>query len=110
MADKKYDYKFAPRANFDLDDVLQHIENQLFNPKAAKDFATDLFEKIDLYREFPESGQKVLNEYIINKDLRKFFVGNYTVFYLPRKESKLLIIVRIVYSGRNINEILKTIM
>ena len=108
MAAEIYDYKFAPRADFDLEDTLQYMKDKLLNLKAAKDFTTELFDKIDLYREFPESGQRVLNQYVTNKDLRKFFVGNYCVFYLPIKKSKLLVIVRILYSGRNINEILKT--
>ena len=108
MAKSKYDYWFAPKAESDLDELLAHIEHKLFNPKAALDFAIELFDKIDYYRVFPELGIKVDNEFVINKDLRKFFVGNYIAFYIPNKESRTIIIVRIVYGGRNVGEMLRT--
>jgi len=105
----RYSYKFAPKARSDLDGALSHIEQELCNPKAAEDMATLLFEKIDHVREFPLSGRAVDNENITDQTLRKFFVGKYIVFYKPDKETKTIIIVRIIYGGRNIDEILKTI-
>jgi len=108
MAKSLYDYWFAPKAESDLDETLTYIEQKLHNPKAAYDFVVELFEKIDIYRKFPELGLKVDNEFIL-KDLRKFFVKNYIVYYYPNKETKTIIIVRVLYGGRNVDEILKTL-
>jgi len=105
----KYSYRFAPKAFSDLDATLAYIEQELFNPKAAEDLAVELFKKIDHIRLFPLSGRALSNEFISDQTLRKFFVGKYIVFYKPDKETKTIIIVRIVYGGRNIDEILKTI-
>ena len=105
----KYSFKFAPKALSDLNEVLLYIEQELSNSKAAKDLADELFEKIDNVREFPLSGRAVVNEFIIDQTLRKFIVGKYIVFYKVNKEAKTIIIVRIVYGGRNIDEILKTL-
>ena len=55
------------------------------------------------------SGRALDNEFILDQTLRKFFVGNYIVFYRPDKEAKTVIIVRMVFGGRDIDEILKTI-
>ena len=104
----KYSYKFTPEAQSDLDDVLFYIEQELSNSRAAEGLATELFEKIDRVREFPLSGRAVDNEFIIDQTLRKFVAGKYIVFYKPDKEAKNIIIVRIVYGGRNMDEILKT--
>jgi len=48
-----YSYKFAPKAQNDLETALTYIERELFNPKAAEDLAFELFQKIDYIREFP---------------------------------------------------------
>jgi len=105
----KYSYRFAPLAEIDLDSTLDYIEYELFNPKAAADLATKLNNKIDHIRDFPLSGRVVENEYVIGQNLRQIFIGNYIVFYKPDEETKTIIIVRIVYGGQNIDEILKTI-
>jgi len=105
----KYSYKFAPKAQNDLNEVLLYIEQELSNSKAAKDLADELFVKIDNIREFPLSGRVVDNEFFIDQTLRKFIVGKYIVFYKVNQEAKTIIIVRIVYGGRNIDEILKTL-
>jgi len=104
-----YSYKFASIALRDLEELLEYIDKQLSNPKAAKDFAVELFGKIDNIRAFPESGAKIDNEFISDQSLRKFFVGKYIVFYKPDKSTETIIIVRIIYGARNIDELVKTV-
>ena len=104
----KYAYSFAPKARTDLEDVLRYIEEELSNPKAAVDMAKTFFEKIDTLRASPLSGRKIDNEYVLDQNLRKFFVGKYIVFYKPDEDNRTIIIVRIIYGGRNVDDILKT--
>ena len=42
-----------------------------------------------------------------SRNLRYFSVNNYTVFYLPKKETENVTIVRIIYSGRDLKRQLK---
>jgi len=107
MQSSRYAYKFAPRAESDLDNTLKYIEEELHNPKAAQDLVIELFEKIDIVREFPLSGVALDNEFISDQTLRRIFVRNYVVFYKPDDATKTIIIIRMIYGGRNIDEILK---
>ena len=106
----RFSYRFAPLAESDLNEVLLYIEQELYNTKAANDFATELFQKIDNIIEFPLSGKGIDNEFIPDKDLRKFVVGKYIVFYKPDREKDKIIIVRIIYGARNLDEIIRTII
>ncbi|MCL2176435.1 MAG: type II toxin-antitoxin system RelE/ParE family toxin [Firmicutes bacterium] len=103
----KYDYKFTSLAERDLYSALEYIELQLKNPKAAKDLVIQFYEKLDLIREFPNSGAPVHNEYILDQSLRRFFVGNYTCFYKADEKTATIIIVRVVYGARDMDEVLK---
>ncbi|MDR0426109.1 MAG: type II toxin-antitoxin system RelE/ParE family toxin [Clostridiales bacterium] len=103
----KLSYRFAPKALGDLEETLRYIEQDLSNPKAAEDLAVKLFEKIDTVRAFPDSGHKVENVYMADRSLRRFVVDNYVVFYKPDEAEHTIIIVRIVFGARNLNEILK---
>jgi len=105
----KYSYHFAPKAFDDLEAALQYIERELSNPKAASDLAAKIFCGVEYPREFPDSGVKVDNPYITDQSLRRFFADNYVVFYKAEHDAKAIIVVRIVYGRRNIDEILKTI-
>ena len=107
--ESKYSYKFAPKAKSDLDAIIIYIEQELSNPKAAEDFVFALFEKINSTTAFPDLGQPINNEFIIDQTLRKFFIGNYIVFYKSDKKTETIIIIRIVYGRRDINAILKSI-
>jgi len=105
----KYSYRFLPIAENDLVNTVLYIEQELSNPKAAKDFTIKLSKKIDDTRVFPLSGKAIDNKFIADKGLRQFAVGNYIVFYKPDKETETIIILRIIYGGRDIDEILKTL-
>ena len=105
----EYAYSFAPKAFDDLEAVLYYIGRELQNPKAARDLAAKIFRGIDGVRAFPDSGAKVDNPYITDQSLRKFFADNYIVFYKPEHDRKEIVIVRIVYGRRNIDEILETV-
>jgi len=105
----KYSYHFAPKALDDFEAALQYIERELLNHRAASDLAEKIFQGIDIIREFPDSGLMIDNTYIADQSLRKFFADNYIVFYKAEHATRSVIIVRIVYGRRNIDEILKTI-
>ena len=104
----KYSYKFLPIADKDLDNTLSYIEQELHNPKAAEDLASEIFNKIDVACNNPEAFAKVNNEFIKDKTLRRFTAGNYVVFYKPNQDTQVIIIMRIIYGGMDIDKILKS--
>ena len=100
-------YRFTEKSENDLNGILGYISLNLGNPAAAKSFYEELFSKIDLIRDFPESHEKVHNEYVKRGDVRKVLVGNYVVYYVYEPKEMLVTILRIVYGRRNLEEIIK---
>lgn len=58
---------------------------------------------------FPESGPLVVNEYLPDTEARKKLVGNYFLYSLLDSAENMIFVLRIVYSRRNMDEILRQI-
>lgn len=102
-----YSFKFTEKAEEDLNNILQYISNDLCNPTAASVLAQKIFESIDNVRVFPESGLNVENEFLTDKTLKRVLVENYFIYYKTDDIEKLIYIVRLVYSKRDMNEFFK---
>ena len=105
--ESKWVYKLTRKASADLDDIVRYIALELSNPKAAADFIDKLFKYVDEICVFPEIGSPAINDFIPDIDVRKGFIDNYTVYYLPNFTEKTIFILRIVYSKRSMDEILQ---
>jgi len=103
----EYSFKFTENAEEDLNDILKYISEDLSNPSAASGLAHRIFECIDNVRVFPESGLIVENDFLADKTIRKVLVENYTIYYKADDKNKLIYIVRLVYSRRDMNELFK---
>lgn len=103
----KFGYRLSKRAEADLDEIVSYIAVELTNPQAASAFVDKLLDNMEEARNFPESGSLVHNEFLQIENVRKKFVGNYIMYYLFDTEEKVIYIIRIVYSKRNMDEILK---
>ena len=105
--ESKWGYQLTQKAVADLDDIVEYIAVELANPTAASDFVDKLQGAIEEARFFPESGSLVINEFIPNAEVRKKLVGNYIMYYLPDPDEKMIFVLRIVYSRRNMDDILR---
>lgn len=105
--ESKYSYQFTEHAEQDLDETLQYMMYEVGNPKAAADIVNELTEKIEEVRLFPASGTFVHNAYLPDIGIRQKLIGNYIMYYLPAEEDKQILIIRIVYHGRNRDEVFK---
>lgn len=103
----KWNYFFTRKAEGDLEDTVRYIAVELANPQAASDFADALQKNIDEICLFPKSGSLVANEFLANANVRKKSIGNYIMYYLPDFLKKRILVLRIVYGKRNIDEILR---
>ena len=90
-------------ALFEIKETCTYIAEDLSNPKAAKDLYDKLMKRIAQMCNYPESGTKVKSVFFTDKSLRKFLVGNYTVYYRPNKETKMIEIIHFIYSKRKVN-------
>ena len=103
----KFGYRLTKRAESDLDEIVSYIAVELENPQAASNFVNKLQATIEEARVFPESGSLVHNEFLQVENIRKKLIRNYIMYYLPNRKEKMIYILRIVYSKRNMDEILK---
>lgn len=103
----KFGYRLTQKAESDLDGIVSYIAIELSNPQAASDFVDKLQDNIEVAGNFPESGTLVYNEFLQVENVRKKLVGHYTMYYLPDAAEKIIYILRIVYSKRNMDEIIK---
>lgn len=105
----EWGYQLTGKARADLDDIIRYIAVELSNPRAASDFVEKLQATIEEACSFPESGSLVVNEYLPAAGVRKKLVGSYILFYLPEPAEKLILVLRLVYGRRSMDEILRQI-
>ena len=105
----KYQYHFTKKAETDLDEILSYISIELSNPEAAASFLKDLLAVIASICSVPKIGRIVKNEFLPDKEIRKSLVGNYVLYYLPDTEEKSIYVLRILYSRRNLDELVREI-
>ena len=105
----KYQYHFTKKAESDLDEILSYISIELSNPDAAASFLKDLQTVLTSICSVPKIGRIVKNEFLPDKEIRKSLVGNYVLYYLPDTEEKSIYVLRILYSRRNLDELVREI-
>ena len=101
--ESKYSYQFTKSAKNDLEQILHYIKIDLGNPTAAFSFINKFQEAVSNIQLFPNSC-KFLSESII---IRKKLISNYVLYYSVNDNLKSIIILRIVFSHRDIDSILK---
>lgn len=107
MLTEKFEYQLSETAKADLGDIYDYIAYELLNPDAAEAFLDEFERKTEEYCRAPKTGFPVSNEYVRRDDVRKYFVKNYTVYYVPDFENEVIFIVRVVYKGRDQNAVWK---
>lgn len=105
----EWGYRLTKQAEADFNEIVRYIKVELANPKAASDFADKLLAAIAEARSFPDGGSPVSNEYLPVPGVRKKLAGNYILFYLPDHTEKMILVLRIAYGRRNMDEILRQI-
>lgn len=105
----KFKYRLTQKANDDLDDIVRYVAIELANQTAAADFLDKLQEVVEETCLFPESGFPVINRFSSNAGIRRKLIGNYTMYYLPDFAEEQILVLRIVYGKRDIDEILRAL-
>ena len=99
-----YSLKIYPLAQADLEGIFEYIAVTLCNPTAARNQINDFKAAFEKVRNFPESCQRIDNEYVKDKSLRKLIVNNYIAFY--RVKDSEVQVVRVLYGMRNYETLL----
>ena len=92
------------QAEEDLRGIFEYIAFELLSPENAEKQLDRLEKQILSLDEMPERFPRYGKEPWLSRGLRFVAVDNYIVFYLPDIENRLITILRVMYSGRNIEK------
>ncbi|MCH5192676.1 MAG: type II toxin-antitoxin system RelE/ParE family toxin [Oscillospiraceae bacterium] len=92
--------------NDDLDGIVEYLSEQLFNPNAADRLMKKAEEKISNISGNPFIYPLYHDERFAEKGYRYTVVSNYILLYTVDKEAKNIHIVRLIYGGQNILNII----
>lgn len=106
IKDNMYKLSFLPIAKQDIDNIIYYISNVLNNRIAARNLSNNFIKGANSILDFPyglpayESSKKLEYEY------RCLRIKNFLMFYTINENNKTITIVRVIYKGRNIDNIL----
>ena len=92
------------QAEEDLRGIFEYIAFELLSPENAEKQLEHLERQILSLDEMPERFPRYGKEPWHSRGLRFVVVDNYIVFYIPDIEEQVVTILRVMYSGRNIEE------
>ena len=106
--ESKYSYQFTKSAKNDLEKILHYIKVELNNPTATTSFINKFQESVTNIQLFPKSYPKVMNKFLPEYTIiRKKLINNYILYYSVNYNLKGIIVLRIVFSHRDIDSIFK---
>ena len=109
MAFKKYGYVLTETAEADINETFEYIAFDLSNVEAAANFVDEFESGIDEICKAPKTGRHVDNEYLKRDDVYRFLVNNYIAYYLIDEITHNVVVLRVVYGGRDQDKILKNV-
>lgn len=105
-----WEIKYTKHSREDLKAIYEYIAFELFVPDTASGQVDRIMKAIRTLENMPQKYKIYEEEPWKSQNLRYFPVDNYLVFYLPKKETGVVNIVRVIYGGRDIRRQLKETM
>lgn len=102
-----YEIRYLETAIQDIVEIVSYIAFDLSEPQAADKLAEDLLYAGNAVKDFPYSRPVYFPVKPLEHEYRRILVKNYVLFYWIDEENKNVIIDRVIYSGRNISEVIK---
>ena len=101
-----YQYELTETASQDLDHIISYIVEDLLNRSAATSLVEALRIELDMLCHEPSAGVPVENRYLLRNDVRKVFVKNFVIYYIPDKDVQKIIVIRIGHKLQNQDRLL----
>ena len=101
-----YTIEYLPIAKSDMVDIAKYIGVKLENPEAAERLAEKMIEAAEKLTDMPYKCPVHIPVKPLRHEYRKLIVQNYIMFYWVDEDKKLITIARVVYSGREYENLL----
>ena len=98
-----YEVEVSEQADSDLRGIFEYIAFELRSPENASGQLDRLEEQILSLDTMPERYRKYEKEPWNSRGLRVSSVDNYVVLYIPDSDKKVVTILRVMYTGRDID-------
>lgn len=102
-----YEVIATDQADSDLRDIYEYIAFELLSPENARRQLDRLEENIIGLETFPEKFRAYEKEPWKSRGLRVMPVDHYLVFYIPDNDTRTVIVIRVMYEGRDVDNQLK---
>ena len=107
-----YKIEYLPSALRDLTEIADYIGVKLNNPEAADRLSETIVSTIEKLTDMPYRYPvyypvATFSVKPLKMEYRKMVIKNYLVFYWVNEEKHLVTIARVIYGGRNIDNILE---
>ena len=107
-----YQIEYLPSALRDLTEIADYIGGKLNNPEAADRLSETIVSTIEKLTDMPYRYPvyypvATFSVKPLKMEYRKMVIKNYLVFYWVNEEKHLVTIARVIYGGRNIDNILE---
>ena len=102
-----YKLVYLPIAKSDIDNIIHYIAINLQNKSAAKKLAESFIDGANSILNFPYGSSIYQPMGILKNEYRSIRIKNFLMFYTINEKEKLVIVVRVLYQKRNINNILE---
>ena len=96
----------AKHAEDDLRDIYEYLAFEKLEPGIAKNLIQRIQKRVNKLNTSPLSFALYPKEPWKSLGLRRVNSGKYAIFYIPTEENKTVTVVRIMYGGRDIENIL----
>ena len=101
---RTFNTTFTEQAENDLRGIFEYIAFDLLSPENAAGQLDRIEEKILSSGEYPEKFRQYEREPWESRNTRVVPVDNYVIFYIPDKTKKLVTVIRVMYSGRDVDK------
>jgi len=101
-----WNISFAEQAEADLREIYEYVAFTLLEPGTAQNLTRRIVARISGLNASPDGYAVYPKEPWKSRGLRRVNAGNYAIFFIPVKNKSTVVIIRIVYGGRDIERVL----
>lgn len=102
-----FDVQVSEQADRDLRNIFEYIAFELQSPEYAAGQLDRLEVAIGELENMPEKYRRYEREPWKSRGLRLFPIDNYIVFYIPNMDDNVVTVIRVMYSGRDVDQQLR---
>ena len=98
---KNYYVDLAPKAQRDIDEILNYIAIDLCAPAAALNLNAKILKQIEQLEAFPLCGEVYISEIPLKHEYRRLVVYKYLIFYTVNEQTETVTIMHVIYGASN---------